>query len=449
MSSASTSVSDLLSMLREQRRRLPFEIGAFLALQATEELLERPRRSPSTSVYILEDGSIELRRAEECDESEALVVLHEVLAGLLAAAGEGVPGMLLDLIERPAASPDVSLERWRDELEASLIPLNRAAAKRVLARTLRDLKRGKESSKRAAPSGDSDDDLDALIAGRTPTSVEAPHTIAGPDSERPASFARPTRPEPNRSEAPRKSIFSDGHGEEDLTELREAPARNPLGLMVALTALALAVLGTIVHVTRRPHDSGASTPPRAPAAPSQPDAERGEIDLEVEPEGAVVRLFIGRAPTLADDVPVGVAQEFIALTDDGRAARFVVPAHGAYRDVDGVPELSVIIESPEGPSAAVLTTTDLRSETMGVPSGRVGRVRIDARLPNAKIYRTVGFAPIARVVGWAVDRPAEFVVSAALHEPQRVVVAPSDFVTDRGERRASMRVTLASPPAEQ
>lgn len=449
MSVTGTNLEELLSTLRTQRRRLPFEIGAFLALNVTEALLERPRRADPARIAIREDGTVEIVDAEACDERAALVALHRSLTGLLAAAGEGVPAMLLDLVEQSPESEALSLARFRDELEASLVPLNRAAAQRVLARTIRDIRREASSEARAAASTDDvDADLDALISGAELPVREAPVLIA-----RPAEDARSSTRPPAGGE-PKRSIFKD-HDDVGLAGLEELPDSDApkLGTIVAVAAIVLAVIGVLVLVTReRSGDGGARRPERASehsaVAPPSP-VERGEIALELEPEGSVARLFVGRLPTVVDDVPVGVSQELVALSEDGSFVRAVVPSNAAYRDVDGLPEfgLDLVGSSERGENA--LGTTALRAEGMGRSSGRSGRIRIGTGTEGARVYRTIGFSPLARLSAWPVERSAELLVSAPGHVTQRVLVRAADFHDDHGERRATVHVTLrpASAPA--
>lgn len=439
MSSGSTNVHDMLAILRERRRRLPFEIGAFVALQATESLLDRPRDAGAKAIHVLEDGTVDLSRADPADERTAIKALHGVLVALLAAAGEGVPPMLLDLVERPADAEDLSLARFRDELEASLVPLNRSAAKRVLARTLRDLARA-GSGPKSATGADPDADLDALLEGRgAPEADEV--VLPAPDSL-PSRVDRPTASREGRS------IFSDRQLRDlDDDDDDEPSSGSSWGLRLSVAALVLAAVGAVAFALRGTPSDERDAPRRAnarrPAATaSRNEAARAEIEIEVQPEGAAVRLYVGRVPTLADGVPVGVAQELLAVGDDDAALRFTVPSSAPYRDVDGLPELVVNIDGTPVDEAAAVGSTDLRSETMGRPSGRVGRLRIDSPLAHAKVYRTIGFAPLARLTGAPTDRATELFVTARGFVSQRIVISPSDFRDDHGVQRATARVSL-------
>lgn len=444
MSQAGTHVEELLATLRTRRRRLPFEIGAFLALQVVEASLDRPRRADARTIVVREDGSVEIIDAMPCDEPTALRSIHGVLTALLAAAGEGVPSMLLALLEQPLDAEGATLLRFRDALEASLVPLNRSAAQRVLARTLRDLRRENSSEGRQGQaSHEADADLDALLEGKDAPVREAPVVIAPLEDDARASRRPPAGGSPGQ---PKRSIFKDDVGSE-ISELDERAESGslPLGVRVALVALVLAGVGALFVATR---SSTSSTSPArrsevtpAPAA-SAPAPARGEILIELAPEGTVARLRVGRVPTVVDDVPVGVAQELIALSDDGSVSRVLLPADTAYAERDGLPEHAVVIPAATEAGEAALAITGLRAEAMGVPSGARGRLLVSEGPSAARVYRTVGFSPLLRITDWPTERSAEFLVSAAGHTSQVVRVDASDFEGAGAERRARLRVTL-------
>jgi len=64
-----TSVDELLTMLRGKKRRLPSEIGAFVALQATEMLLDRAYAIDVSRVVLKDDGTIAIDSEERCDDA--------------------------------------------------------------------------------------------------------------------------------------------------------------------------------------------------------------------------------------------------------------------------------------------------------------------------------------------------------------------------------------------
>jgi hypothetical protein len=155
------SIEQLLSGLQRKGIPLPCEMSAFLLLLATEQALmlsasrEAAGKAPvlgAGDVWLSEQGEILLEPSRplgaEIDACKALVAL---LSDLLVRSATGVPEMLLMLAEHGPSDGAFSLTRLRDDLEASLVPLNRAAMRRVFGRLLREVRRDTERSSAAPP----------------------------------------------------------------------------------------------------------------------------------------------------------------------------------------------------------------------------------------------------------------------------------------------------------
>jgi len=188
------TVDRLTALLRDKNALLPFEIGAFIALEATEALLAGPAVIASADVTISAEGVLRVTASRGSANSEqAARSVIALLAELLIAAGSGVPPMLLELVERGPTNGQWSLSALRDELEASLVPLNRGAARRVLSRLLREAERGGSVHRPIdlptvpAPSR-VDADLDALI-GHSPVPEIKVSRTKSPDAELDALLA--------------------------------------------------------------------------------------------------------------------------------------------------------------------------------------------------------------------------------------------------------------------
>lgn len=231
-----TSVDELLTMLRSKKRRLPSEIGAFVALQATEALLDRAYAVDATRVFIKDDGTVAVDSEERCDEAVALAGVRSILGALLVSAGDGVPPMMLALVDVPADVPQ-SLASFRDAIEAALVPLNRGAAERVLARSLRDIRRESAGGNRALEAADAD--FDALLDGRDAPD-KADVVIVAPE-------LGPDAPRETNRDRDKRSIFRDD--DVGLDDTRDDDGNKTM-LYLAFTALALAVLGVVVFFTR-------------------------------------------------------------------------------------------------------------------------------------------------------------------------------------------------------
>ena len=138
--SRDVGVGQLVEDLEARGDRLPFEIGAFVALEACEGLLHESVRLEADDVRVTLDGAVVVAAsAERAEPDEAARSLASVLGRLLVAAGPGVPPHLLQLVKDSATGQNPrDLRHLHDAIEASLIPINRGASRRVLARLVRE-----------------------------------------------------------------------------------------------------------------------------------------------------------------------------------------------------------------------------------------------------------------------------------------------------------------------
>ena len=138
--SRDVGVGQLVEELEQRGDRLPFEIGAFVALEACEGLLQQSVRLGADDVRVTLEGSVVVAgSAERAEPDEAARSLVSVLARLLVAAGPGVPPYLLQLVKEATTGQNPrDLRHLHDAIEASLIPINRGASRRVLARLVRE-----------------------------------------------------------------------------------------------------------------------------------------------------------------------------------------------------------------------------------------------------------------------------------------------------------------------
>lgn len=164
--SRDVGVGQLVEELEERGDRLPFEIGAFVALEACEGLLRESVKLEPDDVRVTLEGSVVVAEsAESADPDEAARSLVSVLARLLVAAGPGVPPYLLQLVKESATSQRPSDLRYlHDAIEASLIPINRGASRRVLARLVRESDRPPAPVVPEVSPRELDAELDELLA---------------------------------------------------------------------------------------------------------------------------------------------------------------------------------------------------------------------------------------------------------------------------------------------
>ena len=124
----SITVAGLLKALHERRARLGRLVH--IALRCLEIGLHNPTELEAERITLTSAGEVVLDQdAEAVDEQSVARSVVSLLGRLLVAAGSGIPPMMLSLVERGRQQQDDSvLDLLRDELEASLVPLNRSAS---------------------------------------------------------------------------------------------------------------------------------------------------------------------------------------------------------------------------------------------------------------------------------------------------------------------------------
>lgn len=195
----SISLEDFLGALTRRGIPLPFEIGTFIALETCERLARGPARVAARDIQFDDEGRIVVASAVQITDEEACRALIVLLGDLLVRSAPGVPPMLLQLVEQGPGQGEWSLARLRDDLEAALVPLNRAATRRVLARLVRESRREADRpSKRISAPPDAEE-VDAGLDEVLGVEASAARArIAGGAAASPA----PRSPEAARGEAP-------------------------------------------------------------------------------------------------------------------------------------------------------------------------------------------------------------------------------------------------------
>jgi hypothetical protein len=542
-------------------------------------------------------------------EESAVRSLLVLLSELLVCSAPGVPGMLLELVEQGPSSGEWTLDRLRDDLEASLVPLNRGATRRVLARLVREAKKAgieRQSKPSVVPAASEiDAQFDALMAleaepGRpraqlraaaaapaptrasasasafaTPKSSNAPaprlsptprgsfgssneppstpareiepssipphgtaqqaaslralRTAAAVNSQESksaaASGARPSiRPsaedgplldgiddrqserggsqerrarkssderalrgerrehEDRHAEPARRSARHEADGRSGDGRMRlqsrddhysrgdsvrapmtddlladmphDQPSRVPMyiggGLVVAAVVLAgmyfsLGQSGARRVLGLEPVQEGPL--PEVQAATTKPARAAGTLQVNSEPGRAQVFLFVGNGPATATDLPIGVAQEFVAMAEGYAPTRAVVPADAQWEEASGqAPQYELAMQAGKytSPDKAFELGATLLPRDVGMPSGRLGSVRVITTPKGAKVYQLIGFTPDVRVENLPIDSGYEVLVYLPGYGLETRRVEPGDFKDQQGGRVADLSVPLTA-----
>jgi hypothetical protein len=489
------SVEQLLGALQRKGIPLPFEIGTFLVLQATEQALvleatEQGLAAPPVlsvaDVCLNDDGEVAVLATRSADtEKEACAALVVMLGDLLVRSAPGVPPMLLALVEQGPSEGQWTLMRLRDDLEASLVPLNRGALRRVLARLLREVRREVERAPASTPDVRAvDRDLDALFGIESAAEAVEPSVPPNQvpvDADEEARTVRWTAEDARRElggvlpheRAPRERIRAPARRAErpddDEGRVRarggdalDAFERESVGrggsvarvgagfvLLAAVLVAGYLLLGRervqgIFGLSEAGSAGGASAGAKVPE-PTPPSRRYGELRVTSSPARAQVLAFVGAGPALATDLPVGVAHEFVAMADDKAPSRAVVPAGVPWPADSGRAryELALQLDDARGKTSGDELGPTRLPDDVGKSNGTLGDVRIVTSPPGAKVYQVVGFTPDVRIENVALDgEPLELVIYLRDHALARTVVRDADFKQRDGSLVAEIDVTL-------
>ncbi len=254
----SVSLVEVMAAASQRLAPLSGECAGHAVLAAADQLLAHPRLVGAADVLIEESGAVRLAHGLAADARGCDEALRELLDGLLTVAHSGGAGLVR--VGRRAATGD--LEQLVKELEVALIPANRAAARRSLARLYRETSRARDAG-----------NLD-VQAARVP--------------ERRAPAAPPPRPLPAPPRAPALGVaaapVASGAPVVSVPVASGAPdpaTRGAVSVEVAAEPFAL----TQIRWATAPRGAPAIAAAPVPPAP-QPEAGlvlEVDVDLEITP----------------------------------------------------------------------------------------------------------------------------------------------------------------------
>ena len=135
---ASVTLDDIFVVVSAKRVPLAAELAGYLALEIAEGADPLGGDVDALKVYVGEEGSVALvKHRRESVSGDAETSVRSILHRLLEASGSQTPALAAAAKRKPAGGlPALSME-----LEAALIPVNRAAGRRALARLAREVRR--------------------------------------------------------------------------------------------------------------------------------------------------------------------------------------------------------------------------------------------------------------------------------------------------------------------
>jgi hypothetical protein len=277
------TVADVLAGAEVRAVPLSAECVGYLVLAAADQICGAPRRVAANDVLLFEDGGVRVASARASEGPVAERDLRAVLDALLLRSSAPTGGLL----RASRRAPGAGIEALVRELETALIPVNRSAAKRALARLERETVRALASGRirpSSAPPAEPEPSVAPAPVGPAPV-VAAREPSAAPPPVVSAAVAvrEPSVAPPPVALPPVESV-------------PVAPSLTPHAPVVAAT-VALPVTA-VASNGFEPHDQ---TLVLAPVAPREsPDA----VLAETRPEPVVARASARPpAPPVAEPSP--------------------------------------------------------------------------------------------------------------------------------------------------
>jgi hypothetical protein len=191
---SSVTLEEVFAVVSGKRVPLAPELAGYLVLEIAEHADPMGGDVDPRSVFVGEEGTValvKLRRDPASGDAEASI--RAALARLLEASGAQTPA-LAAASRRKSGS---GLPALAEEIEAALIPVNRAAGRRALARLAREVKRVTLGVGRNALQSTSE----AVPSSRRPSSPSHAGSQSQANAPEPSS-ARPPAPSFSREEDP-------------------------------------------------------------------------------------------------------------------------------------------------------------------------------------------------------------------------------------------------------
>ncbi len=137
----SVTLSEVKRAAKAYRAPLAGESAGYLVLALADQVLSAPRLVDTSDIQLTEDGGLRVLSGRATSDTEAELGLRRALDALLLVASSGSAA----LTRASRRTSPVGLAGLVRELEAALIPVNRAAARRALARLHRETARAVSS----------------------------------------------------------------------------------------------------------------------------------------------------------------------------------------------------------------------------------------------------------------------------------------------------------------
>lgn len=177
---SSITLEDVFTVVQGKRVPLAAELAGYLALEIADGANAAAGDIEPRHVFIGEEGTVALvQPSREAQAAETEAAVRAILGKLLEASGSQTPALGAAARRKPGAGLPALVE----ELEAALIPVNRAAGRRALARLAREVKRvtmgiGRNASPTSERRGEEP------VRAKAPSNFEDDTTMRRPESSK-------------------------------------------------------------------------------------------------------------------------------------------------------------------------------------------------------------------------------------------------------------------------
>ncbi|MDC0678054.1 hypothetical protein [Sorangium atrum] len=420
--SACVTLEEVVAAAQARSASLVPETSGYLALAVSDATSRLPLRLDDRAVLLTTEGTVTVRtRGEAVAPAEAARLLRDLLARLLAASAGSMPNLTATARPRPAHEQDP--EAVARELEAALIPVNRNAARRALARLARETLRAKEAGRLRRPRPE----VQAKPAAPEAEEMQPPPQAEHARRDATAAAPRSDAPAAPRSGAPAAPLqhpiveltLSPGPIAPVIVELTLSPGLVACATSgAALPAPASAGDGAAA-VAVEPCPDVATAPARASQQAEAPErASHASEHVEALPEPtptivqAVVELDVAPAPAEIPIIPelVEPARSIAPVAPIARAAVEIAP-EGARP----VPAPSLVACGPSACSEALTSPEGLEVLLVDFSPGPAA-VALSSREPTPTASILVEFSPEPADVVPLSQEPTPTVATAVWEE---------------------------------
>ena len=133
----SISLDDVIGVVATKRAPLAAELAGYIALEMASNAEVRDGELDPKNVILTEDGVLAIVHPRIAAAGDTVPSIRKLLTRLLEASGSTTPALSAVC----AQHDDTSLALLFEEIEAALIPVNRAAGKRAMARLTREVRK--------------------------------------------------------------------------------------------------------------------------------------------------------------------------------------------------------------------------------------------------------------------------------------------------------------------